>query len=166
MNTLHPILTQTLHRVAMTLTLATAAVAGAHADTSAAAAQAFIGEDSGSFYLSRKIAASSRPRADVQAELAAARTRGDAATWIGEDSGSFALGRMASTGDLSRADVRAEVMRARERGELGAMTGEDSGSFHLARAHADDTATATREAPRPVDDVLPQALARREVGSL
>lgn len=152
MNTLHHNLHKTLHHIAMTLTIATAAVAGAHADTSQAASQAFIGEDSGSFYLSRKIAASSRPRADVQAELAAARARGDAAAMVGEDSGSFALARVAPTSGLSRADVRAEVMRARANGELGAMTGEDSGSFHMARVQSPDAA--------------PQTLARRDAGAL
>ena len=79
---------------------------------------------------------SARTRADVVAELHAARASGELAMLNGEDSGSFQLAALRQAGTRTRAEVRAEVLAARQSGELDAMTGEDSGSFHLARANA------------------------------
>jgi hypothetical protein len=79
------------------------------------------------------MAASTRSRAEVVAELRAARSSGQMAQAHGEDSGSFQLARQAWVPGKTRAEVRAEVLAARGRGELSAMSGEDSGSFHLAR---------------------------------
>jgi hypothetical protein len=86
---------------------------------------------------------STRTRAEVVAELHAARASGLLAQLHAEDGGSFALARQAFVPGKTRAEVRAEVLAARASGELAAMSGEDSGSFHLARAR-----TATPDAPR------------------
>jgi hypothetical protein len=72
-----------------------------------------------------------RQRADVVAELDAARSSGELAAMTGEDSGSFFLSQRAGTGGLSRLQVQAELTIARRNGELGLMHGEDSGSFAL-----------------------------------
>lgn len=77
--------------------------------------------------------ASTRTRADVVAEVHAARSSGQLALASAEDSGSFELARQAGVAGKTRADVRAEVLAARANGELEAMSSEDSGSFHFAR---------------------------------
>jgi Domain of unknown function (DUF4148) len=59
----------------------------------AAVPAAFIGEDSGSFELSRQPWVSTRTRAEVVAELQAAQRRGEVAALTCEDSGSSHLAR-------------------------------------------------------------------------
>ncbi len=73
-----------------------------------------------------------RSRADVVAEVLAARAAGTLGLLAGEDGGSFHFAAEVSPG-RSRAEVRAQWLAARDSGELDAYTGEDSGSFHLAR---------------------------------
>lgn len=92
---------------------------------------AFIGEDSGSFHLSRTAATGGAPRAQVLAALRDARADGTLGAMSGEDSGSFHLARTESVGALTRAEVRAAVEAARASGELHAMSGEDSGAFYM-----------------------------------
>ena len=74
-------------------------------------------------------------RADVVAEVLAARAAGTLGVLVGEDSGSFHFAAEVSPG-RTRAEVRAQLVAARESGELDAYTGEDSGSFYLARIEA------------------------------
>jgi hypothetical protein len=74
-----------------------------------------------------------RSRAEVKAEVIAARTSGRLGLAAGEDSGSFMLARLQPASTLTRAEVVAELKAARASGEWAAMLGEDSGSFHLAR---------------------------------
>ena len=59
---------------------------------------AFIGEDSGSFHLSRQPWTSTRTRAEVVAELRAAQQRGEVAALTCEDSGSAYLARNGRVG--------------------------------------------------------------------
>lgn len=76
---------------------------------------------------------STRPRAEVLAELHAARADGSMAQVHAEDSGSFRLARQAFASTRTRAQVQAEVLEARRAGTTDALSGEDSGSFHFAR---------------------------------
>lgn len=76
---------------------------------------------------------STRTRAEVVAELHAARASGSMAQAHAEDGGSFQLARQAWASGRTRAEVHAEVLAARRSGETAAMTGEDSGSAYLAR---------------------------------
>lgn len=82
-------------------------------------------------------------RAEVVAQLNAARANGQLAQLHAEDGGSAYFARQLATSGKTRAEVRAEVLAARASGELAAMSGEDSGSFHLARVR-----TATPDATR------------------
>jgi hypothetical protein len=85
---------------------------------------------------------STRTRAEVVAELHAARANGELTQ--GEDSGSFHLSRQVWASGKTRAEVQAEVLAARQSGEMQALSGEDSGSFYFARLlpakRADDAA--------------------------
>jgi hypothetical protein len=78
---------------------------------------------------------STSTRAEVRAEMFAARERGEIAAATGEDSGSaYLMAQLQSKpSTLTRAQVRAEMFAARERGEIEAFNGEDSGSAYLAR---------------------------------
>lgn len=76
---------------------------------------------------------STRTRAEVLAELHAARASGSLAQAHAEDGGSFHLARQAWTSTRTRAEVMAEVLAAHRNGVAEVMTGEDSGSFYLAR---------------------------------
>ncbi|MCU0967323.1 MAG: hypothetical protein MUF03_00655 [Rubrivivax sp.] len=73
---------------------------------------ALIGEDSGSFLLSRQRAGPGVERAAVVAELDRARASGELGVWIGEDSGSFHLSardggtRTAASGAATLASAR------------------------------------------------------------
>ncbi|MBL8289522.1 MAG: DUF4148 domain-containing protein [Rubrivivax sp.] len=77
---------------------------------------------------------STRTRAEVQAEVLAARASGELARAHGEDGGSFAFAQEVYVATRTRADVLAEVLAERASGALLAFTGEDSGSAWLARA--------------------------------
>ncbi|NWG74118.1 MAG: hypothetical protein HXY24_05860 [Rubrivivax sp.] len=94
---------------------------------------ALIGEDSGSFYLSRLTPSSSLTRADVIAASQAAWRSGEAAALIAEDSGSAYFASLPLGPGLDRDVVVAELDHARSTGELGAYVGEDSGSAWLAQ---------------------------------
>lgn len=72
-------------------------------------------------------------RAQVIAELQAARASGELGAMTAEDSGSARLTAALTGPGLTRAEVIAEVIAARARGELDALFGEDSGSMHLAQ---------------------------------
>ena len=52
---------------------------------------ALVGEDSGSFYLSRANGTSTLSRAQVREQLLQAKASGEIAAWVGEDSGSAYL---------------------------------------------------------------------------
>ena len=73
-----------------------------------------------------------KTRAEVIAELDAARASGEKAVYSAEDSGSFRLANPAPAAGRSRADVMAEMFAARASGETAALTGEDSGAAWLA----------------------------------
>ena len=77
-----------------------------------------------------------KSRAEVIAELNAARDSGELTAMVGEDSGSFYLSQKASSSTLSRRQVVADVLKARRVGDLDWMYGEDSGSFVLSRMPA------------------------------
>lgn len=104
---------------------------------------ALVGEDSGSFYLSRQAAASSLTRADVIAASQAAWASGEAAALAGEDSGSAYFASLPLGPGLDRGVVVAELDHARSSGELGAYVGEDSGSAWLAQHPAAGAVAAT-----------------------
>jgi hypothetical protein len=73
--------------------------------------------------------ASTKTRADVQAELAQAKRDGSIKVW----STSYNPLTVAKS-VKSRTEVLAELKAAQSSGELSAFTSEDSGSAHLARA--------------------------------
>jgi len=99
--------------------------------------------------LDGEVSISTRSRAEVIAELDAARRDGSLQAFGGEDSGASWLSAQLRTPSLlTRAQVRAEVLAARQRGELDATSGEDSGSFHFAR-HQPAAAEAVRVAVTP-----------------
>jgi hypothetical protein len=75
--------------------------------------------------------AAPRTRAEVLAELNAARSSGELGAMTGEDSGSFHLARQEAGPTQSRLQVRAELLRARSSGQLDWLSAEDSGSFVL-----------------------------------
>ncbi len=75
---------------------------------------------------------STSTRAEVRAEMFAARERGEMAAIAGE-AGTAYLAQAHTPSTLTRAQVRAEMFAARQRGEIEAFSGEDSGSFYLAR---------------------------------
>jgi hypothetical protein len=68
-----------------------------------------------------------RSRAEVVAELHAARAAGLLGVMDGEDSGSFHLSRHPVASTLTRAEVRAAMLTARHSGETAALTGELAG---------------------------------------
>jgi|GEM_PF-2200144 len=72
-----------------------------------------------------------KSRAEVVAELNAARSSGELAAWVGEDSGSFYLSRQGVVSTTSRRQVLADVVAARRSGNLEWMYREDSGSYVL-----------------------------------
>jgi Domain of unknown function (DUF4148) len=78
--------------------------------------------------------AQERSRAEVIAELDAARADGSLGAIHGEDSGSIRLSQGQAAGGLTRAQVVAEIRAARASGEADSLIGEDSGSFAMARA--------------------------------
>ena len=77
--------------------------------------------------------AATKTRAEVRAEMFAARASGETAAVTSEDSGATYLARLEPVIRLSRAQVVAEMFAARERGEIDAINGEDSGSTYLAK---------------------------------
>jgi aspartate oxidase len=83
--------TSTLKLIPIALLLGAGA---AHAD--GGFAQAMLGEDSGSFYLSQHAAAGTRTRDEVVAEMLVAKASGEIDVMIGEDSGSFHLAQRAT----------------------------------------------------------------------
>lgn len=99
-----------------------------------------------------------RSRADVVAEVQAARAAGTLGVLNGEDSGSFLLSRQDTPTGLTRDEVRAQLAAARAAGEVGAMSAEDSGSHFLA-LHA-TPGTRSRE------EVRAEMLAARASGEL
>lgn len=74
-----------------------------------------------------------RTRAEVIAELDAARSGGELGVLLGEDSGSFHLASQPMAWTRTRAEVRAEAVATRKNGESTMYLGEDSGSFYLMR---------------------------------
>ncbi|MBL8312342.1 MAG: DUF4148 domain-containing protein [Rubrivivax sp.] len=72
-----------------------------------------------------------RSRAEVIAELDAARSSGQQPALLGEDSGSAWLAQQAQASRLTREVVLAQVHAAQARGDLHALIGEDSGSVFL-----------------------------------
>ena len=72
-----------------------------------------------------------RSRAEVIAELDAARTSGELDALVAEDSGATWLARQAQPSSLTRQQVLADVQAAQLRGDLAALIGEDSGSMFL-----------------------------------
>jgi hypothetical protein len=145
---------KTLHTVVLTLAIGTAAAAQAQQQESIVIvgtpvvidASYLVGEDSGSFYLSRQLTTSTRQRADVVATMAQPEARREAAALVGEDSGSMYYASLPLGPGVDRAVVVAELDRARASGELGALVGEDSGSAWLSH-HMSATATASTAQP-------------------
>lgn len=72
-----------------------------------------------------------RSRAEVIAELDAARSSGQQPALLGEDGGSAWLAQQAQASRLTREVVLAQVHAAQARGDLHALIGEDSGSVFL-----------------------------------
>lgn len=101
-----------------------------------------------------------RSRADVLAELNAARADGTLSAMVGEDSGSFRLSQRQQPSTTTRAQVIAELHAARSSGETASLVGEDSGSFLLARAEPSSTTRAQ------VIEALKAAIASGEAGAL
>lgn len=85
-------------------------------------------------------------RAQVAAELAAARADGTLGALHGEDSGSFHFSQHQQPSGATRADVGAELAAARRSGELSGLHGEDSGSFMLSHQAGLAAAQARRQA--------------------
>ena len=73
-----------------------------------------------------------KTRADVGAELDAARAIGELHAFTGEDSGSFWLAQQPQLSTLARHAVRAEVLAARALGQLHMVAGEASGEMYVA----------------------------------
>ena len=94
-------------------------------------------------------------RAQVDAELDAARAAGTIAEFVGEDSGDHHLAQQRWVSTRSRADVPAELGAARRSGALAAMTGEDSGAHHLAQHVAQPQTLYV--GPNPYSDEVPAA---------
>jgi hypothetical protein len=90
---------------------------------------AMIGEDSGSFYLSRK----SETWASRSTTSPAARRTDMSMALIGEDSGSAYFASLPMGPGVDRQIVVAALDEARASGELAAMVSEDSGSAWLSR---------------------------------
>ena len=90
---------------------------------------ALIGEDTGSFQLSRQSAATFRIGAATTEPRRSAMT--DAV--LGEDSGSAYFASLPLGPGMDRAAVVAELDQARASGQLAALVCEDSGSAWLAR---------------------------------
>jgi hypothetical protein len=97
-------------------------------------------------------------RAQVVAELDAARAAGQLGIMNGEDSGSFYLARQSTPSHVTRAEVVAEMQAARAAGQLGVMSGEDSGSFYLASYRTPSTRTR--------GEVIAEMQAARAAGQL
>ncbi|MDB6000643.1 MAG: hypothetical protein JWP52_2342 [Rhizobacter sp.] len=95
-------------------------------------------------------------RADVTAQLQAARRSGESAALNGEDSGSAYL-KSHYHGSEPRAEVKAELAEARADGSLDALTAENSGSDYL--IHQEHTS-------RSRADVKADLLAARNSGEL
>jgi hypothetical protein len=91
-------------------------------------ASVLVGEDSGSFYLSRQSAA---PR--MSAMATDTRPHAMTSALLSEDSGSAYFASLPLGPGVERAAVVAELDRARVTGQLAALVGEDSGSAWLAR---------------------------------
>jgi hypothetical protein len=72
-----------------------------------------------------------RSRAEVIAELDAARSSGELDALVAEDSGSAWLAQQVQPSSLTRQQVLADVKEAQQRGEMTALVGEDSGSVFL-----------------------------------
>jgi hypothetical protein len=83
----------------------------------------------------RNMPRSSMTRAEVQAQVLAARANGTLKAFNGSDSGSFYLARQPRQSNTTRETVLAEMNAARASGELAAIQSEDSGSAFYARAH-------------------------------
>lgn len=77
-----------------------------------------------------------RTRAEVIAELDAARSSGEQHALLGEDSGSAWLAQQAQPSQITRQSVLSQVHEARARGDLYALIGEDSGSMFLSTSAA------------------------------
>lgn len=140
----------TFHKAFVALAIG-AAAAAAQAQTSIVVEgsrtvdpTALVGEDSGSFYLSRQASVSSLTRADVIAASQVAWRSGEAAALVAEDSGSAYFGSIPLGPGLDREVVVAELDRARATGELGAFVAEDSGSAYLAQRRAAGSVAATQ----------------------
>lgn len=115
--------------------------ADASAPGSVGSQAALSGEDSGSFWLSRR-ATSSRARTDVVAELARWHDSGAMLIDQNEFEGRITQGSTLAPSALTRAEVQAQVLAARAVGDLDASAGEDSGSLHVARHEYTPGATA------------------------
>jgi hypothetical protein len=109
---------------------------------------AMIGEDSGSFYLSRK----SETWASRSTTSPAAQRSDLSTALIGEDSGSSYLASLPMGPGLDRKVVVAALDEARASGELAALVSEDSGSYWLSHRPA-AMATASIDAGSGVSEM-------------
>ena len=102
--------------------------------------------------------AGERSRADVVAEMHAARASGLTDALHSEDCGSFHLSRQTATAGLTRAEVLAQLAAARASGEFAELHSEGSGSDYLTRHAAPSTLTRAQ--------VRAEMLAARASGEL
>jgi hypothetical protein len=109
---------------------------------------AMIGEDSGSFYLSRK----SETWASRSTTSPAAQRSDLSTALIGEDSGSSYLASLPMGPGLDRSVVVAALDQARASGELAALVSEDSGSVWLSRRPAATTMASVETGPGVGDE--------------
>jgi hypothetical protein len=133
----------TLHKTVMTLVIGVAATAQAQqvivieGQREVVDPSALIGEDSGSFYMSRQAASLRMGAASTDARPGAMTT-----ALVSEDSGSAYFAGLPLGPGVDRAVVVAELNEARSSGQLAALVSEDSGSAWLAHTHTGSTTAA------------------------
>ncbi|SFQ40703.1 hypothetical protein [Variovorax sp. 770b2] len=93
-----------------------------------------LGEDSGSFFLSRQAPTAPVAVADVRGETLRAALTGELQAFVSEDSGSQWMARNAQPGVLTRAQVMSELQQEGRGFGVGWAFAEDSGSFRLSAA--------------------------------
>lgn len=92
---------------------------------------AMLGEDSGSFALSRQAIAAPSAVAEVRSETERAARTGELEAFVSEDSGSQWMARHTQPGTRTRAQVLSEVHQEGQGFGVGWAFAEDSGSFRL-----------------------------------
>ena len=104
---------KSLFAIAIAAGLALPIAASADAGRDSGGSNAYIGEDSGSFHLSRQPWTSTRTRAEVVAELKMAQQRGEVEAMHCEDSGSGHLARNGQAGATAQVSAGPNVAAER-----------------------------------------------------